>query len=86
VTADRWREVLDAYFAEHAEIPTGAEARGPALFVVDESPERRGRWVVRQILADPEGYHEWGVDAEVDLDASDAAGTAVVRVTGVGRL
>jgi superfamily II RNA helicase len=86
VDADGWRAALDGYFAEHAELPTGAEARGPALFVVDEGPERQGRWVVRQILADPEGYHEWGIDADVDLAASDEAGSAIMRVTGVGRL
>jgi superfamily II RNA helicase len=83
VDVERWREVITGYFAEHAELPTGPEARGPALFVVDE---RSDRWVVRQILADPEGYHEWGIDADVDLAASDAAGEAVVRVTNVGRL
>jgi superfamily II RNA helicase len=82
VGAEHWQEAVAGYFAEHAELPTGPEARGPALFVVDE---RSDRWVVRQILADPEGYHEWGIDADVDLAASDAAGDAVVRVTGVGR-
>jgi hypothetical protein len=45
-----------------------------------------GRWVVRQILDDPAGDHDWGISAEVDLGASDAAGTAVVRITAVDRL
>jgi hypothetical protein len=41
---------------------------------------------VRQIFDDPAGDHDWGISAEVDLDSSDAAGTAVLRVTGVGQL
>ena len=45
-----------------------------------------GRWTVRQIFDDPAGDHDWGVSAEVDLGASDAAGTAVVRITDVGQL
>ena len=42
--------------------------------------------MVRQILDDPAGDHDWGIDAEVDLAASDEAGDAVVTVTGVDRL
>lgn len=43
-------------------------------------------WKVRQILDDPAGDHDWGISAEVDLEASDEAGEAVVRVTAVNRL
>ena len=45
--------------------------------------EQAGRWRVRQILDDPAGDHDWGISAEVDLAASDEAGEAVVRITGV---
>jgi hypothetical protein len=41
---------------------------------------------VRQIFDDPAGDHDWGISAEVDLAASDVAGTAVLRVTEVGQL
>jgi hypothetical protein len=41
---------------------------------------------VRQILHDPEGNHDWRISAEVDLDASDEAGVAVIRVTDVSML
>ena len=43
-------------------------------------------WRVRQIFDDPAGDHDWGISAEVDLAASDEAGTAVVRVTDVNEL
>ena len=81
--ADRWAEALGRYFEEYDEIGTGADARGPALLIIDEQP---GRWIVRQIFADPAGDHDWGISAEVDLAASDEAGTAVVTVTGVDQL
>ncbi|HZG96078.1 MAG TPA: DUF3516 domain-containing protein [Mycobacteriales bacterium] len=81
--AEAWRAALAPYFAEYAEIRTGPDARGPQLLIVDEQP---GRWVVRQIFDDPAGDHDWGISAEVDLAASDEAGTAVVRVTAVDQL
>jgi hypothetical protein len=81
--AEAWAEAIEAYFAEHDEIGTGADARGPALLIIDQQP---GRWTVRQIFDDPAGDHDWGISAEVDLAESDAAGTAVVRVTDVGQL
>jgi superfamily II RNA helicase len=80
--ADRWAEALDGYYAEHDEVGTGPDARGPALLLIDQQPDR---WVVRQILDDPAGHHDWGISAEVDLAASDEAGTAVLRVTAVDR-
>jgi hypothetical protein len=81
--AGAWEEAVEAYFTEHDEIGTGADARGPGLLIIDQQP---GRWTVRQIFDDPAGDHDWGISAEVDLAASDAAGTAVVRVTEVGQI
>ena len=81
--ADAWANTLGPYFEEHAEIRTGPDARGPGLLILDQQP---GRWVARQIFDDPAGDHDWGFSAEVDLAASDEAGTAVVRVTAVNQL
>jgi hypothetical protein len=82
-SADRWADVGDEYFAEHDDVGTGADARGPALLIVDRGSDV---WRVRQILDDPAGDHDWGFDVEIDLVASDAEGAPVVRVLGVGRL
>ncbi|MCF6508275.1 DUF3516 domain-containing protein [Blastococcus sp. MG754426] len=81
--ADRWGEVVQAYFAEHEEVRTGADARGPALLIWDRSEP--GTWRVRQIVDDPEGNHDWGFDVEVDLEASDEEGAAVIRLVDAGR-
>lgn len=82
-SAERWAEVVDAYFEEHDDVGTGADARGPALLVIDRGP---GVWRVRQILDDPAGDHDWGFEAEVDLEASDEEGIAVIRLLDAGRL
>jgi superfamily II RNA helicase len=80
-TAEAWRDAMSGYFAEHDVVQTGANARGPALLLIDERP---GRWLVRQILDDPAGDHDYSITAEVDLAACDEAGEAVVSVTAVG--
>lgn len=79
--AGAWREGLEPYFAAHDQIGTGPDARGPGLLVIEEEPER---WLVRQIIDDPGGDHDWGISAEIDLAASDEAGTAAVTITAVG--
>ena len=81
--ADAWREALEPYFEEHADIGTGPDARGPQRLIVQEQP---GHWLVRQILDDPAGDHDWGFSADVDLAASDEAGEAVLTLTDVGQL
>jgi superfamily II RNA helicase len=81
--ADAWADALEPYFAEYEEIGTGPDARGPAMIIIEE---QRDRWTVRQILDDPAGDRDWGISAEIDLDASDELGAAAVRVTAVGPL
>ena len=81
--ADAWAEAMDPYWAEHDALGTGADARGPAMLLVTETPSE---WRVRQILDDPAGDHDFGISATIDLAASDEEGAAVVRVTSVGAL
>jgi hypothetical protein len=78
-----WPEALDAYYDEHDEMGTGPDARSTARLVIARHPDH---WEVRQIIDDPAGHHDWGIDATVDLDASREAGVAIVRVAGLRRL
>ncbi|WP_327104988.1 DEAD/DEAH box helicase [Nonomuraea glycinis] len=78
-----WGAALDAYYDEHEEILTDADARGPALLRI---AEESGLWKVRQTIKDPAGDGDWGIDAQVDLAASDEEGRAVVHVIGLNRL
>jgi superfamily II RNA helicase len=80
-TANRWADAIEDYYEEYDEIGTGPAARGPALLHIEAGP---AMWKVRQVFDDPDGDHDWGIDAEIDLAASDEAGAAAVRVTAVG--
>ncbi|GER23424.1 DEAD/DEAH box helicase [Zafaria cholistanensis] len=81
--ADAWADAMDAYFEEHGDIDDGPGGRGPQYLLITPGP---AEWKVRQIFKDPAGHNDWGIDATVDLAASDEAGAAVVTVTRVGRL
>jgi hypothetical protein len=81
--AAAWQQVLEDYFEEHDELGTGPDARGPAMLILNEG---RDVWTVRQIFDDPEGDHDWGISATIDLAASDEAGEAVITITEVNRL
>ena len=81
--ADAWADALEPYFETYDAIGVGPDARGPALLMIEQGRER---WTVRQILDDPDGDHDWGISAEIDLAASDEIGAAAVRITDVGQL
>ena len=59
--ADAWAEAMAGYWADHDELMTGPDARGPALLLITEEP---GRWAVRQVFDDPAGDHDWGISAD----------------------
>jgi hypothetical protein len=46
--------------------------------------EEDDRWVVSQILEDPDGDRDWRITAELDLAATDEAGELVLVTTGFG--
>jgi superfamily II RNA helicase len=76
-----WEAALGAYFAQHDSIGTGATARAGAWFALEEAEDR---WRVTQVLDDPAGWHDTAMVAEVDLAASDEAGTPVWRTVAFG--
>ena len=78
--AEAWDEALEAYYAEHGSVGTDADARGPEHFQV------RSDWSVRQTLADPEGHHDWVIEARVDVAASDERGELVLLTTAMRQL
>ena len=78
-----WDAAIEDYFAAHDSVGTDSDARGPDMYVL----ERTGRrWPVRQTLADPAGHHDWVIEAEADVDASDELGELVLVTTAMRRL
>ena len=41
---------------------------------------------MRQTIDDPEGHHDWVIEAVVDLDASDEVGELVLAASAMHRL
>jgi hypothetical protein len=74
-----WEAGLAAYLEDHAEVETGADARGPSFFRLEGN-------AVTQVLKDPDGDHDWALHATVDAEASAESGEAVVRVTSLAPL
>ena len=95
MTRSSWDAAIEEYYAEHDTLGTDADARGPKLLVIEPTtgeppgaPEdtRARLWKVRQVLHDPEGHHDWVIDAVADLDASDEAGELVLATVAMHRL
>jgi len=53
-----WSDALEQYFSAHSGIGTGPDARAATWFDLTEQP---GRWHVRQVLDDPEGWHDTAI-------------------------
>jgi superfamily II RNA helicase len=91
-----WDEALAAYFDEHQVVGTGADARGPHLLHITpergpgpglNEPEQEHRlWLLRQTIDDPDGNHDWVIEAVADLEASDEVGEPVILATAFRRL
>ena len=67
----RWGRVLDAFYGAHEDLLTDADARSPAFLEIDDSDELSEHvWHVHQIFHDSDGDHDFGIMADVDLDAT----------------
>ncbi|MCI1984181.1 MAG: DUF3516 domain-containing protein [Bifidobacteriaceae bacterium] len=78
--ARAWDAKLDDLYADHDEFLTDADARSSKYFVLDTSKERTAHtWHVRQILSDVENDHDWAIDVDVDIDATQEGGEVVLN-------
>ena len=89
-----WDDALGEYWDLHDLIGTDGDARGPHHLQITaelgETPwsheEEVRTWRVRQVIADPAGDHDWGIEAVVDLDRSDELGELALAVEGLRAL
>ncbi len=82
-TREDWDRAIEDYYAEHDRVLTDGDARGPDLLAIERAA---ASWRVTQTIHDPEDHHDWVIEAEVDLAASDEAGEAVVHTVAMRRL
>ena len=86
----RWRRALEAFFETHEELLVDGDARSTAFFTIDESDELKPAaegghvWHVHQIFHDSDGDHDFGIMADVDLDATQEESEAVFKNYRVG--
>lgn len=86
----RWRRALEAFFEAHEELLVDGDARSTAFFTIDESNELKPAaegghvWHVHQIFHDSDGDHDFGIMADVDLDATQEESEAVFKNYRVG--
>lgn len=67
----RWARVLDAFYEAHEDLLTDADARSTAFLEIDESDEQTDHvWHAHQVFHDSDGDHDFGIMADVDLDAT----------------
>lgn len=95
-TADNWADALDDYFGSYEDIDDSPVARGPEFFRVNKEPKLSSAemadvgaqdgdyWTVSQILVDPDGNHDFAINAVVHLSASNEAGAPQMTVLSVG--
>ena len=86
----RWRRALEVFFEAHEELLVDGDARSTAFFTIDESDELKPAaegghvWHVHQIFHDSDGDHDFGIMADVDLDATQEESEAVFKNYRVG--
>jgi hypothetical protein len=88
MTRSAWDESIEAYYSDHDSVDMGPDARAPQLLVRepgtdDETGARVLR--VRQTVHDPEGHHDWVVEA-VAVDGDEAVGELVMPTVAFRRL
>ena len=95
-TSDNWADALDDFFNQYEDLDDSPAARVPALFRINTSPELTSGeiadvgatdgdyWLVTQVLVDPNGNHDFAINAVVHLEASNEQGSPAVTTLSVG--
>ena len=83
----RWNRVLDAFYRTHDELLVDADARSSAFLTIDDGDELTDHvWHVHQVFHDSEGDHDFGIMADVDLDATQNGDGIVFKSYRVGAI
>ena len=78
-TAARLRDAHTSYLAGHARIRLDPEARNLRHTYITPS-EDRTRWLVQQMLIDPEEANDWVAEFDIALDESRVLGEPAMRL------
>jgi hypothetical protein len=84
-TADRLRQALEAYQAEHDQICLDPNARNVRYTYVLPAADKRS-WRIQQMLIDRHEHNDWVAEFDVDLAQSRASGEPALRLLRMGSL
>ena len=84
-TTERLKDAWDTYKAAHGYLRVDPEARNLRHTHVQSTEDGR-RWLVQQVLVDPELENDWMTEWVVDLAASRAANQAVMWMIRLGEI
>ncbi len=84
-TAERLKQILDAYHADHKYICLDPNARNARHTYVTPSEDKK-TWRVQQMLVDPEENNDWVAEFEVDLVESRKLEEPVLKLRRIGSL
>ncbi len=84
-TAERLRQALDAFHAEHEYIRLDPEARNNRHTYVIPAEDRK-TWRAQQMLIDPQEQNDWAVEFVIDIEASRQAGEPALRLNTISQL
>lgn len=83
--APRWRQAIEAFYDAHDEVLLDGDARSWDFLTIDDTDEGTEHvWHVRQMLKDADGDRDFGIAADVDLDATQEEGEAIFKNYRVG--
>lgn len=83
--APRWRQAIEAFYDAHDEVLLDGDARSWDFLTIDDTDESTEHvWHVRQMLKDADGDRDFGIAADVDLDATQEEGEAIFKDYRVG--
>ncbi|HIW47014.1 MAG TPA: DUF3516 domain-containing protein [Candidatus Yaniella excrementigallinarum] len=95
-TSDNWADALDDFFDQYEDLDDSPTARAPEFFRIDTRPGLSAAeladvgatagdyWLVSQVLVDPNGNHDFAINAVVHLEASNEQGSPAVTILSVG--
>ena len=79
--ADRWGEAMDDFYDAHDHVVIEDRARARQYLRLEQESKR---WLVTQTIVDPEGDHDFVMQAIVDLERTDEEGELALTLEYVG--
>jgi len=84
-TAARFESAMADYRSTHERIRLDPEARSaPYTRIREGEDERKGCWLIEQIMLDPDEANDWAIGLLVDLAKSDEIRTPWMRLLSIG--